>query len=114
METQIRSSGPQHVVVTPTKSAGIQILLVVFLGPLGLFYSTIKGALIMLFGVPIVFTVFAVAISAGAMASGGGGAGTLLALGSSMFLMLATWWIGSFVWGVMAVNSFNRKLTQPG
>jgi hypothetical protein len=54
----------RHVVVTSTKSAGIQILLIVFLGPLGLFYSTIKGALFMLFGVPVLAAIIAPAIGA--------------------------------------------------
>jgi hypothetical protein len=31
----------QVVVVTPTKSAGVAILLTVLFGPLGMFYSTI-------------------------------------------------------------------------
>jgi hypothetical protein len=112
METQVRPAMPQHVVMISTKSAGIQILLIVFLGPLGLFYSTIKGALIMLIGVPILVAVLGAAIGAGAAASGGAGAGTLIALGGSMLLMIATWWIGSFVWGVLAVNAFNKKLMQ--
>jgi hypothetical protein len=112
METQHRSTVPQHVVVTSTKSVGIQILLVIFLGPLGLFYSTIKGALIMLIGVPLLFVVFTAAIGAGAAASGRPGAGTYLAYGASVLMMLAAWWIGSFIWGVNAVNAFNRKLLQ--
>ena len=38
----------QHVVVTPTKSMGIAIILTVLFGPLGMLYSTIIGGVIML------------------------------------------------------------------
>ena len=39
---------PRQIVVTPTKSVGISIILTVLFGPLGMFYSTIWGAIIML------------------------------------------------------------------
>lgn len=39
---------PRQIVVTPTKSVGISIILTVVFGPLGMFYSTIWGAIIML------------------------------------------------------------------
>lgn len=110
MNTETRPIAARPVVVTPTKSVGIQILLVIFLGPLGLFYSTIKGALIMLFGVPIA-AVLLVAVTTLAGAHGAG-AGTMIAVGSEVFLTMIVWWVGSFVWGIVAVNSYNRRLLQ--
>jgi hypothetical protein len=38
----------QVTVVTTTKSMGISILLTILFGPLGMFYSTIVGAIVML------------------------------------------------------------------
>lgn len=38
----------QVVVVTPTKSVGVAILLTALFGPLGMFYSTIAGAIVMI------------------------------------------------------------------
>ena len=91
------------LVVQSTKSTGIQILLVLFLGPFGLFYSTIKGALIMIFGVPI----------AAALIAGLAGLGQSPLAAIAVFaLLMVGWWIGSFVWGAVAVSSYNRKLLQ--
>ena len=39
---------PQRVIVTPVKSMGISILLTVLFGPLGMLYSTVWGAVIMI------------------------------------------------------------------
>jgi hypothetical protein len=109
METQTRSTMPPHRVVTPAKSVWIQIVLVIFLGPLGLFYSTLTGALVMLCGVPVLFGVFTTAIRAGAAVSGSPGAGAHMAFEAGMLLALSTWWIGSFIWGTTAVTAFNRS-----
>ena len=38
---------PQRVVITPTKSMGISIILTVLFEPLGMLYSTIWGGVIM-------------------------------------------------------------------
>ncbi len=101
---------PSAIVVTSTKSVGVQILLIVFLGPLGLFYSTIKGALTMLIVVPAVFGVLAVLTGLTGTQGDRAAAGALIALGSEVILLILVWWIGSFIWGVVAVNSFNRTL----
>ncbi len=39
---------PPVIVVAPAKSVGISLLLTFFFGPLGMLYSTVPGALIML------------------------------------------------------------------
>ena len=46
METQNQK---QIVVVKTEKSMGVTILLTILFGPLGMFYSTVLGAVIMLF-----------------------------------------------------------------
>lgn len=75
----------QVVVVTPTKSAGVAILLTVLFGPLGMFYSTIAGAIVMI----VVSLVVA-----------------LFTLG---FGLILTWPI-CIVWAAMAASSHNKKL----
>lgn len=41
------TGSPQQIVVTPTKSMGMAIILTAIFGPLGMFYSTIVGGIIM-------------------------------------------------------------------
>src|SRR5882724_1820046 len=115
MNTESTTVAPRHVVVTSTKSVGIQIMLIFFFGPLGLFYSTVKGALIMLIGVPAAF--FTLVPIALALLSAGLHLGTnvaLLGAAGTAILLFPVLWIGSWIWGVKAVNAFNRKLTQTG
>lgn len=73
------------VVVTSTKSMGISILLTFLFGPLGMFYSTIIGAIIMM--VVSAITAF---ITVG-------------------FGLLLTWPI-CIIWGAIATSSYNKKL----
>ena len=86
----------QNVVVTPTKSVGISILLTLLFGPIGMFYSTVKGALLwfvlMLVVVALVFA-------------------TEPAL---LFVAIPALWLVSLIWGAMAVKSYNQKLLQQG
>jgi len=77
----------QVVVVTPTKSAGVAILLTVLFGPLGMFYSTIAGAIVM-----IVISV-------------------VVALFTLGFGLILTWPI-CIVWAAMAARSHNKKLVD--
>lgn len=72
-------------VVNGTKSVGIAVLLTVLFGPLGMLYSTVSGALIMIV-VSIVLGFFT--------------------LGFSLFLT----WPVSIVWGVMAASAHNQRV----
>lgn len=94
----------QVVVVTQTKSVGIAILLTLFLGPVGLFYASVLGALVILLGVPVAFAVIAAVL----MAKGSAVAAILLIPGA-----VAVMWIGALVWSVVAVNAYNRGLANP-
>jgi len=76
---------PQQVVVTPTKSTGVAILLTVLFGPLGMLYSTIWGALFMIVVSAVV---------------------GLLTLG---FGLIVTWPI-CIIWAGVATSSYNKKL----
>jgi hypothetical protein len=75
----------QLVVVSPTKSMGVSIILTILFGPLGMFYSTVSGALIM------IVVSFAVSV---------------LTFGLGLLL---TWPI-SIIWGAAATSSYNKKL----
>jgi hypothetical protein len=75
----------QIVVVASTKSVGISVLLTILLGPLGMFYSTIIGAIVMM--------VISVIVG-------------FVTLGFGLFL---TWPI-CVIWGAVAASSYNKKL----
>jgi hypothetical protein len=76
---------PRIVVVAPTKSIGISIILTFLFGPLGMFYSTIVGGAIML--------VLSLVIA-------------FVTLG---FGLLITWPI-CVIWGALATKSYNDRL----
>lgn len=81
------SQQPQRIVVVPTKSVGLAILLAVIFGPLGLLYSTVVGAIVM-FIVNIV-----------------------VALVTVGFGLILTWPICG-VWAAVAVKSYNKTLLK--
>lgn len=73
------------LVVVPTKSVGIAIMLTLFFGPLGMLYSTIAGAIVM-----FVATFLALLFTAG--------------LG-----LFVTWPVG-IIWAAVAASSHNKRL----
>jgi hypothetical protein len=74
-----------RVVTVPTKSMGVSIILTVLFGPLGMFYSTIAGGIIM-----TIISLFVFLITAGI----------------GLFL---TWPI-CVIWGAVATSSYNNRL----
>jgi hypothetical protein len=76
---------PAYIVVRPPKSVGAAIILAIFFGPLGMLYSTIPGALAMMF---ISFVL--IFLTAG-------------------FSVLITWPI-CIIWSALAAESYNRAL----
>ena len=76
------------MVMVQQKSVGVSLLLTFLFGPLGMFYSTVSGAVIMLI-VSIVLAAFT--------------------LGISIFI---TWPI-CMLWGAVAVNSYNTAIVAP-
>lgn len=76
---------PMVVVTTVTKSMGLSIILTVLLGPLGMFYSTVIGAIIMSV-ISIVVGVFT--------------------FGFGLLLM----WPIAIVWGALATSTYNKNL----
>lgn len=80
---------PRTIVTIPTKSVGLAILLTFLFGPLGMFYSTIKGAVIML----IIEFIVAIATA-----------------GLGLFI---TWPI-PIIWGAIAAKNYNKRLLSEG
>ena len=80
-------SKEKTVIMVPMKSPGVAILLTILLGPLGMFYSTIGGAIIML------LVSFVVGI---------------LTLGIGLIL---TWPI-CILWAALAASSYNRRIRR--
>lgn len=76
------------------KSVGVAFLLTLFFGPLGMFYSTVNGALIM-----------TGALFIGAVV------GFLVTLGIGVLVWVPAVWIVSIVWGCTAASE--QRLPQP-
>jgi len=79
------------VVVQSPKSVGVAVVLSFFFGPLGMFYSTITGALVML---GVNFVIFFIG---------------LLTVGIGWSLYLFTW-IGGIIWAAVAADSYNKSI----
>ncbi|MGV4439330.1 hypothetical protein ACQ1PL_07510 [Ornithobacterium rhinotracheale] len=85
MENSNTKTKKKVIIIKERKSVGLSLLLTFFFGPLGMLYSTISGAIIMLI-ISIVLSV--------------------ITLGFSLFL---TWPI-CMIWGAMAAKSYNKDL----
>jgi hypothetical protein len=90
-------------VVKSTKSVGLGILLTLLLGPIGLFYSTVWGGIIMTFGpvLLIVLGFLGMSIQSEFMQ---------LVASATLIIYLLLWWLICLVWSVIAVNQYNRKI----
>jgi len=107
MNSTITQQPVPHIVTTSTKSVGIQALLVLIFGPFGLLYSSIKGTLVLLLGLPTI------AVVAGSLsifsANANNMVGAFGGLGLAI-LCIPAMYIGALIWGVCAVKAFNRDL----
>ena len=82
MEEQNRN---QVVVVKTQKSMGVTIILTIFFGPLGMFYSTITGAITMLI----------ISLLVG-----------LFTLGIGLIFV----WPVCIIWAAISTNAYNKNL----
>jgi len=78
---------PQPVIIASTKSVGISLLLTFFFGPLGMLYSTIWGAIVMI----VVYGVVAV-----------------VTLGYGLFIVHPV----CMIWGAVAAHNYNQRLLR--
>lgn len=90
MEAQANKQPSQVVVTKQTKSVGIALILTFLFGSIGMFYSTIKGALIML------------AIETAII---------VLTMGFGFFLIFLTNPI-CMIWGGLAAKNYNEQLLR--
>jgi hypothetical protein len=80
-------SPPPTVIVASTKSVALSLVFTFFFGPLGMLYSTIWGALVMIvLSVPAFFLTF----------------------GHGAFLI----WPISMIWGAWAAHRYNQRLLR--
>lgn len=92
-----------YIVVKQTKSVGLAILLTLLLGPIGLFYASVSGGLIMTF-IPFVLSILTL--------TGIVLLNSTLFWGSFIMLLIFTlvYWVICIVWAVIAVNRYNQRL----
>lgn len=90
-----------YIVTKSTKSKGLAIMLVALFGPIGMFYSTIKGAITMLLAGPalIVLIIFKIINKS-------------LHEGFMPFIIIYCFlaYITCFVWAYIAVSDYNRRI----
>jgi hypothetical protein len=90
----------KYIVTKPMKSRGLAILLVAIFGPLGMFYSTIFGAIVMLIPAPLLILI---GFIYGYRVHDNG-------ITALCIFILCIYYISWYIWAVMAVNNYNRKL----
>ena len=81
-------------IVVQGKSLVASVLLTIFMGSIGLFYSTIFGGIFM----TIIYPVIALLI--------------LTSAPGITILMLIFWYFICVIWGIVAVNQYNSKLVK--
>lgn len=92
-------------VVKPTKSVGIGILLTLLFGPIGLFYSTVLGGIVMTAAPFILLGISFLGI--------GIENELLLTIGVSGFLVnLVLWWLICMIWSVIAITRYNKRIMR--
>src|SRR5579885_3295767 len=82
------------VVLKEQKSVALAIVLAFFFGPLGMFYGTVTGALVMLSVTLVLFLL------------------GFITFGLTWFLFFFTW-IGGIIWAAVEANSSNQRLVTP-
>ncbi len=95
----------QFVIVKSHKSTGIAILLTLLFGPIGLFYASVAGGIILTFVVPaiLIILIFAGAIQSEAI---------LLASLIFTFVISIFYWLICIIWAIIAVQDYNKQLDE--
>lgn len=98
------------VVVTP-KNTGIAILLTCLIGPLGLFYASVKAALIVIGSCIAVSAVLPLAVAGSLAGAGSGAVGVGLFAGFGLSaLVWGVAWLVSIPLSAICVSRFNKGL----
>ena len=85
------------------KSVGIAILLTLLFGPIGLFYASVTGGLIMTFTPIFLLLIVVVGSSQSNFVPEGWSLGLLI-------VFPLTYWLTNIIWAVISVNNYNREL----
>jgi len=95
-------TAPFFVTKSP-KSIGIAILLTILFGPIGLFYASVSGAIILILAPVflVMLLVFGVSQDNSALMN--------LSLGLLIFLAL-TYWLICIIWAILSVTSYNKEI----
>ena len=86
------SIAPNYVVTRPTKSIGIALVLALLFGPIGLFYASITGGIVMFFVCGIINAI------------------GLLMMGLGLIVTIPLTGIMCAVWAYFSVSRYNEKL----
>ena len=93
------------IITKSTKSVGIAILLTFLFGPIGQFYASVIGGLIMTF-MPIFLTVLSLVGLAQKNSSLFGWSFGILVVFS------LTYWLINIIWAVISVSKYNREIEE--
>ena len=93
------------LVTKSPKSIGIAILLTLLLGPIGLFYASVSGGLIMTI-TPIVLFLLLIT---GTLQENS----ILVEWSAGLLIIFAlTYWLINIIWAVISVNSYNKEIEE--
>ena len=97
-------TAPYYVTKSP-KSIGVAILLTFLFGPVGLFYASISGGLVMTFTPIVLFLITMVGIVQEI---------THLVFWSAglLFVFFLTYWLICIIWATISVNRYNREIEE--
>ncbi len=90
-------------VVKSTKSVGVGILLSLLLGPIGLFYSSVWGGIIMTFSPIVLLVIFFFGLSFESES-------LQIVSGVAFIVCWAFWWLICMIWSVIAIGQYNRRI----
>lgn len=91
------------LVTKSPKSIGIAILLTILFGPIGLFYASVSGGLIMTITPIFLFLLLIV----GTLQDNS----ILVGWSSGLLIIFAlTYWLINIIWAVISINSYNEKI----
>jgi hypothetical protein len=90
-------------VVKSTKSVGIGILLTLLFGPVGLFYSSVFGGIVMTFSPILLLLIFFLGL---------GMHSELISTiaGLAYLITWALWWLICMIWSAIAIKQYNKTI----
>lgn len=103
-----RAAAPAPLPPPPRKSVGLAFLLTFLFGPLGMLYSTVTGALVMLGITAVVSVIAGVFVGLISLATFGLGA-LLVVLAPLVGLPI---WIASMIWSCLAASGHNDRVQR--